>query len=305
MRLLPFFIFFLLVLTVSAQVGPPVPKGYVLATAGVFSSEQKAALETRLGQLEQATTVEVAVFVFPSLGGGDMFLYTQEVFDAWKIGNAEKDNGLLIAISTQDREWRIHTGYGLEGTLPDSLAYRIGTRKMVPLLKEGDYFGGISAALDDVEALMRGNEEVRVSYEIKPVEFELFGSGFLMGLVAAGLFGILLIVTASRLPSDGRMWKVMVHAWMILFAGVWISILLSSIAFLLFNGLYPFTFLSLIWGYLLFFGKLPWKITKGSSVIGGGLGGMGGFGGGRIGGGGFSGGFGGGMSGGGGAGGRF
>jgi uncharacterized protein len=306
MRLLPFFFFFLLILTVSAQVVPPVPNGYVLDTAGVFSSEQKAALETRLGQLEQSTTVEVAVFVFPSLEGGDMFLYTQEVFDAWKIGDEGIDNGLLIAISTQDREWRIHTGYGLEGTLPDSLAYRIGTRKMVPLLKEGDYFGGISAAIDDVELLMQGNEEVRASYEEKDPfapPFELFGLGFSMALVAGGLLVLVLGKLLAGLPKEKKLETGFGNIFFILISGFWIFMLAGFVGALVIGSFYGFTALSLYYLYLLAAAPLPIKMSGlGSGMMMGGFGrGSGGIGGGSFGGGGF----GGGMSGGGGAGGRF
>lgn len=306
MRLLPLFLFFLLLsVSVTAQIIPPVPSGYVLDLSGVLSSEQKAALETRLGQLEQSTTVEVAVYIFPSLEGGDMFLHTQEVFDAWKIGDEKIDNGLLISISTQDREWRIHTGYGLEGILPDSLAYRIGTRKMIPLLAEGDYFGGISATLDDVEALMGGNEEVRASYvDDDPFAspFELFGLGFAMALVAGGLLVLVLGKLLVRLPKEKKLETGIGNFFFILMSGFWVLMMTGFVGALFIGSFYGFTFLSLYYAYLLLAVPLPMKMSTMGTMTGmGGFGRSGGFGGGSFGGRGF----GGGMSGGGGAGGRF
>lgn len=307
MRLLPLFLFFLLLsVSVTAQVIPPAPSGYVLDLSGVLSAEQKQELEIRLGQLEQNTTVEIAVYIFPSLEGGDMFLHTQEVFDAWRIGNEKIDNGLLIAISTQDREWRIHTGYGLEGTLPDSLAFRIGTRQMVPLLKEGDYFGGISAALNDIEALTVGNEEVRASYDdgdsFAP-PFELFGLGFAMALVAGGLFLLVLGKLLVKLPKEKKMETGIGNFFFILMSGFWVLMMTGFVGALFIGSFYGFTFLSLYYAYLLLAVPLPMKISTMGTMTGmGGFGRSGGFGGGSFGGGG---GFGGGMSGGGGAGGRF
>lgn len=306
MRLLPLVLFFLLLsVSAHAQAVPPAPSGYVLDLSQVLSAEQKGELELRLGQLEQSTTVEVAVYIFPSLEGGDMFLHTQEVFDAWKIGNEEKDNGLLIAISTQDREWRIHTGYGLEGTLPDSLAYRIGTRKMVPLLAEGDYFGGISAALDDVDALMQGNEEVRASYAEKDPfspPFELFGLGFSMALVAGGLLVLVLGKLLVSLPAEKKLETGIGNFFFILMSGFWVLMMAGFVGALFIGSFYGFTFLSLYYAYLLLAAPLPMKISTMGTMTGmGGFGRSGRFGGGSFGGGGF----GGGMSGGGGAGGRF
>ncbi|MEK6970478.1 MAG: TPM domain-containing protein, partial [archaeon] len=271
MRLLPLFFFLFLLSGVSAQSIPPAPSGYVLDAAGVFSDEQKASLESRLGQLEQSTTVEVAVYVFSSLEGGDMFLHTQEVFDAWKIGDAGIDNGLLIAISVQDREWRIHTGYGVEGTLPDGLAYRIGSRKMVPLLKDGDYFGGISAALDDVEALMQGNEEVRASYAEKDLfasPFELFGLGFGMALVAGGLLVLVLGKLLVRLPKEKRMETGIGNFFFILLSGFWILMLVGFAGALVIGSFFGFTALSLYFLYLLVAAPLPIKMgSVGSGLM--------------------------------------
>ncbi len=309
MRLLPLVLFFLLLsVSAHAQAIPPSPSGYVLDSSGVLSTEQRQALELRLGQLEQSTTVEVAVYIFPSLEGGNMFLHTQEVFDAWKIGNAEIDNGLLIAISTQDREWRIHTGYGLEGTLPDSLAYRIGTRKMVPLLKEGDYFGGISAALDDVEGLMSGNEEMRASYEDDDPfasPFELFGLGFSMALMAGALLVLVLGKLLVSLPKEKKLETGIGNFFFILLSGFWVLLMTGFVGALFIGSFYGFSFLSLYYAYLLFAVPLPMKISTLGPMTGMGGIGRGGFGGGSFGGGFGSGGFGGGMSGGGGAGGRF
>ena len=203
--LLLFSFFIFLALSVHAQAVPE-PQGYVLDTAGMLTLEQEQELETRLQALEANTTVEVVVYVFPSLEGGDMFLYTQDVFEIWGIGQKGKDNGLLITISSQDRLWRIHTGYGLEGTIPDSLTYQIGDRKLVPYLKEGDYYGGISAVLEDVEGLVLNDPSVQAAYEERGMfeePFELFGLGFAMGIVALVLF-VLTLIKSQLAASKGN-----------------------------------------------------------------------------------------------------
>ena len=36
------------------------------------------------------------------------------------------DNGVVILVAVEDREWNISTGYGVEGILPDIRTNRIG-----------------------------------------------------------------------------------------------------------------------------------------------------------------------------------
>jgi uncharacterized membrane protein YgcG len=57
-----------------------------------------------------------------SLQGGDIETYTNELFRAWKLGQAQKNNGVLLLVAPNEHKVRIEVGYGLEGTLTDALA---------------------------------------------------------------------------------------------------------------------------------------------------------------------------------------
>lgn len=308
MRPLLFFSFIVLLsLSVHAQLVPQ-PQGFVLDSAGMLTLEQEQALEMRLQTLENDTSVEVAIYIFPTLEGGDMFLYTQSVFEAWKIGQKEKNNGLLITIATQDREWRIHTGYGLEGTLPDALAFQVGSYKLVPYLRDGDYYNGLSAALDDIEGLVKSDPSVQATYEEKSLfeePFELFGWGFGMAIVAFFLLILTMIRTSVSVKGEHRLATMLGTFFFLVTTGIWVTFFVGFLCMYLFGGFYGFSALAALYGYLLLFAKFP--LLSGFNRSGSHhSGGFGGFSGGSFGGGGFGGGgFGGGMSGGGGAGGRF
>ena len=51
--------------------------------------------------------------------------FATRVFDAWKLGQKGKDNGVLVIVAPSERKMRIEVGYGLEGTLTDAAASRI------------------------------------------------------------------------------------------------------------------------------------------------------------------------------------
>ncbi len=313
-RLLLGFFFLLFFSTLTFAQSVPSPQGFVLDTSGTLSALEEQALEARVGSIEETLGVEIAVFLFPSLEGGDMFEFTQRVFDEWKIGKKGADNGVLITIATQDREWRIHTGYGVEGDIPDGLAYQIGTQRMVPFLAEGDYVGGINAAIDEMENVLKGSPTVS-EYQNSEADFftepfELFGLGWGMALVAAGLFILLMIrMGVALLPKEKGAELFATHAFTVLFSSVWGLAFVGFGVGVLLNGFYGFTALSAGYLFMILFGKFPFLSASGlssgshwgSGGLGGGSwgGGSGGFG--RSGGGSF----GGGMRGGGGAGGRF
>ena len=62
----------------------------------------------------------------------------------------------MLVVAIQDRAVRIEVGYGLEGALPDVIANRITDQVIVPRFREGDYYGGLSAAIDRIIAVLEG-----------------------------------------------------------------------------------------------------------------------------------------------------
>jgi uncharacterized protein len=82
--------------------------------------------------------------------------YAFRVFDENGIGKESKDNGILLLISTDERQWRIEVGYGLEGVLNDAKIGSLGRENLEPYLAAEDYYSGIfytvSAIIDQITA---------------------------------------------------------------------------------------------------------------------------------------------------------
>lgn len=113
------------------------------------------ALDTLLKATEKQTTAQVQVVMLKSIGDASEFDFAQELFEHWGIGRAQKDNGLLILYVEDKRVIRFHTGFGLEGILPDATCKRIQMERMVPRFKEGDVNGGMLAGLEEVAKIIR------------------------------------------------------------------------------------------------------------------------------------------------------
>ena len=75
------------------------------------------------------------------------------------MGDAQRDNGLLIVVATQDRKIQILTGYGLEGVIPDVIASRIIREQITPQFKTGQYAAGLSAGIDRIDSILKEDPE--------------------------------------------------------------------------------------------------------------------------------------------------
>lgn len=120
---------------------------YVSDMAGVMSPEAVAMADSLLSQVWQVSSAEPVVVIVPDLDGEDINDYATELFTDWGIGKKDRDNGVLVLVSVNDRKAVIRTGYGAEGVLPDALCWGIIRNDMAPQFKKGDYDRGVLASL--------------------------------------------------------------------------------------------------------------------------------------------------------------
>ncbi|MBL7934312.1 MAG: TPM domain-containing protein [Bacteroidia bacterium] len=141
---------FLFPFLLSAQDFPVKPSNYITDDANIFSDEQERLLNAKLKRFEDSTTNQIFVYISPSLNGKDLTSHSQDIFHSWKIGQGDKNNGILISIFIDDHKFRIHTGYGLEGVLPDIVTKHIQDNDMRPLFKQNQYYEGIDKGVDQL-----------------------------------------------------------------------------------------------------------------------------------------------------------
>lgn len=154
---------------------PPL-QGRVNDLADVIPAPAEQAMSQRLQAFEQKTGFQYAVLTVPSLEGDPIEDFGIRVVEAWKLGREGKDDGLLVLVAVADKRMRIEVGYGLEGAIPDALAGRIVRDVMAPQFRQGDYAGGIDAALGAL--FQAGAGESVALPEPQPERRERRGGGF-------------------------------------------------------------------------------------------------------------------------------
>ena len=270
------------------QAIPPLTS-HVTDLTATLGADQQQALDAQLAALEQRKGAQLAVLIVPTTQPEDIAQYAIRVFDAWKLGRKNIDDGALLIIAKDDRSMRIEVARGLEGTIPDAAAARIIREYLTPKFRDGDFYGGIKDALDAMTQLVDGEPlpEPRKDSE-GGAPFDAIMFGLFAGFWARSMFGRLSTVPRAGLVgavSGGVGWLVS----SLLPVGIGLAVFGVVLGFFGGGG-----------GFANRGGYGNWG---GGGFGGGGFGGGGGGGGGGSSGGGFSGG--GGISAGGGASGRW
>ena len=132
---------------------------YVSNPDGILSPSAVATMDSILFALEQKTGIQTLVVAVTGIEGGDCFDFAHRLGQETGVGQKERDNGLVILLSTDERCVQFATGYGLEGVLPDAICKRIQSRYMVEHLGKNDWDAGMVAGIRAVNGYLDGSME--------------------------------------------------------------------------------------------------------------------------------------------------
>ncbi|MBM4335925.1 MAG: TPM domain-containing protein [Deltaproteobacteria bacterium] len=128
----------------------------MLDRAGLLPAPTAGALERTLVEFERTTGHQVVVHVTPSLEGLEIEDYSMRTAEAWKVGQRNLDNGVILTVAPNERRVRIEVGYGLEGVLPDAIASRIVAESILPEFRAGRMDRGVSAGTRAILEVISG-----------------------------------------------------------------------------------------------------------------------------------------------------
>lgn len=175
-----------------------IPGTFVYDFADVLSVEDEVEFNQLIRSLNDTTPNSMVVVTHPDFCGEEPFEFATGVGEKWGVGDAQFDNGVVLALSPKTAERRgqvfIAVGYGLEGVLPDATVNRIIDNEVIPEFKVGGpdaYAWGIRNALLAIGPLASG--EVQGYDPVAP----LGAAGMLVLLLFFGfLFLIPILIVA-------------------------------------------------------------------------------------------------------------
>lgn len=195
---IPVMMMVLLALTFMTAIGqdfPETPNKLVNDYTNTLTASQKQQLEQKLLAFEDSTSTQIAVVVMNSTGGYDISDYAVRLAKKWGVGNKKYSNGILLLAALGDRAVTIQTGYGIEGAVPDAIAYRIIENDIKPAFRQGDYYGGVDKATNSLISYAKGE------YKADPKQPSGGGSGSIIFVIIVVIF---LVVMFSNRGGGGK-----------------------------------------------------------------------------------------------------
>jgi uncharacterized protein len=135
----------------------PQLSGPVVDQADILSAANRSDIAAKSIALQEKSGIQLVVATVRSLEGSDIETYANQLFRTWKLGQAQKNNGVLLLVAPAEHKVRIEVGYGLEGTLTDALSSAIISGAIVPRFKTNDLPGGIERGVDGIISVLNGD----------------------------------------------------------------------------------------------------------------------------------------------------
>ncbi|MBN8632919.1 MAG: TPM domain-containing protein [Rhodobacterales bacterium] len=130
----------------------PDPRSDTLSDfSDVLDATEEGRITRLLTDTREATGVQLVVVTVPGLaaaGGSGMKIeeYGKALFNAWGIGGADRNDGMLLVLDTETREARIALGAGYDPVY-DGRAARVLSTAVLPALQKGEVATGIEAGI--------------------------------------------------------------------------------------------------------------------------------------------------------------
>jgi uncharacterized protein len=161
--------------------------------AGVLTAADQRRLQERLAAMEQAGLAEGAVVIADRLEGTTVEGFTLALAERWKIGRQDVDNGFVLAVSIQERKWRLEVGRDLQGTLSDAATSRLMRENLVPAFRAGRYGDGLLAAVNAIQQQLEAAGGVEALPARPPAPDPAAPWAWLAGLLGLATGGVALL----------------------------------------------------------------------------------------------------------------
>ena len=168
----------------------PIPAGRqqprLVDDAGLLSKSEKYSLVSKLDSISESRHLDVVVVTNNSLDGKTVEAYADDFFDYNGYGYGVNDDGILLLLSMDTREWAITTYGNAIDIFTDSVQADI-TDSFLSYISDGDYFSGFNRFADLCDnQIAYYNENGGYSYDYGKEPFGWFtaiGGSLLIGLV--------------------------------------------------------------------------------------------------------------------------
>lgn len=140
-------------ISARTQTYPDYTEIYVNDFADLLPEEDEDRIRGKLQELRRERGIEFTVVTIGLMSDyghvGDIEPFATGLFNDWGVGNAGRNDGVMLLVARYDRKLRIEVGSGY-GSTKNAPMKDIIDDVIVPRFKRDDYAGGIEAGVDAV-----------------------------------------------------------------------------------------------------------------------------------------------------------
>lgn len=151
-----------LCLAATPQV-PARPESPVVDLAEVLDLQLEQQLAAVLDELQEQTGDQFVILTIHSLDGEDVAVFSRGVAKQWLLGQAGKNNGLLLTAALQEGQYHFEKGNGLDKALPAERLALVGSETLDPLIKKGKVGAGLAAAASEIIEVLQQHHGVSLA----------------------------------------------------------------------------------------------------------------------------------------------
>ncbi|WP_143093094.1 TPM domain-containing protein [Celeribacter neptunius] len=228
MRVFLFLSMFLCAVPAMAQDYPDYSEIYVNDFADLLGEAVEEDIRERLKTLRRETGVEFTVVTIGAMSDyghhGEIEPFATGLFNSWGVGDAEKNDGLMMLVSRWDRKIRLEVGSGY-GTSMNAPMQQVIDGDILPYFRKDRYEEGISNGVDRTILAVTGSWPGEYDFDAPQRLFGSF-SRFITGLgnwiwaILAGFVPFPLMIyrrwkrnTPRICPNDGMKMTRLDEVW--------------------------------------------------------------------------------------------
>ncbi|MBF0932307.1 MAG: TPM domain-containing protein [candidate division SR1 bacterium] len=169
--------------------------------SNVLTKNEFSELNELAKSIEQSSGHQIVTLLFPHREGNELFDIALKAFNENKIGDKKRNDGILLAIATEEKKIRIIVGYGLEGEIPDLLASQMIEEQIRPRVNSGNFHQAIKNFYKNFGDYITNYQRPSFLREIIHNMKEYFKN---LGYTKVGVIGILYLVLITMMLRGGR-----------------------------------------------------------------------------------------------------
>ncbi len=160
-----------------------------------LSPTELSSLEQKLKGYADSTSTQIAIVIVKNTGDSDPYDYAIKLAKDWGVGQAGKNNGLVLLWATDTRKIRIVTGRGMEATITDAVSKRIINTVIKPYFQAGQFYQGLDEATSEIMKRASGEFEA---------DAQSGDDGSIIPILIVILIVVVFLIIAAKRGGGGR-----------------------------------------------------------------------------------------------------